>query len=260
MELLPGRVRSKLSKRALRWTAVVAAFAVAVSLTVVTVVPGSRPGPTGPGSPAGQRALSQYPWWNPRGGVNDRSLPASRTLPGTGAGLPAHQRMPRRAVVVPARRGGELVTRRSEFCRGYQLSDGRRQTVISAAPVNYRDASGRWQPIDTTGRPSTRPGFAYGDTSDAVRSFFGTHPGRRVRFEAPGGGWLEMSLDGAHAGSPRTARNTVSYPGVERAASLEYQVTPNALNESIILASPSAPATYSYTVTVGGGLVPWQRR
>ena len=117
MKLLPGRVRSKLSKRALRWTAVAAVFAVAVSITVVTVVPGSPPGSTVPGSPAGQRALSQYPWWNPHGGFNDRAVPASRTLPGTGAGLPAHQRMPRRAVVVPARRVGELVTRRSEFGR-----------------------------------------------------------------------------------------------------------------------------------------------
>lgn len=221
MKLLPGRVRSKLSKRALRWTAVAAAFAVAVSMTVVTVVPGSRPGPTVLGSQAGQRALSQYPWWNPRGGFNDRSVPTSRTLPGTGAGLPAHQRMPR-AVAAPARRVGEFVARRSEFGRVYQLSDGRRQTVISAAPANYRDASGRWQPIDTTVRPSARQGFVYGNTSNTFRSFFGTTPGRLVRLEAPGGGWLEMSLDGAHAGSPQTARNTVSYRGVERAASLEY--------------------------------------
>src|SRR5216684_6837745 len=143
MKLLPGRVRSKLSKRALRWTAVAAAFAVAVSMTLTTVVPGSRPGPSGGSGNAGilppgsQGSQSQgLPWWDPRGWLSSGAHgPASRVVPGTEAALPSRPNVVRQAVAPRVRRVGEVVAQRTEFSRTYELSDGRRQAVISAGGV-----------------------------------------------------------------------------------------------------------------------------
>ncbi len=90
-------------------------------------------------------------------------------------------------------------------------------------------------------------------------SFFGSTTGQLVRFEAPGGGWLSVGLDGVHAGRPKVAGTTVTYAGVAPGVDLSYRVTPEALKESITLASPAAASSLSYTITVGGGLTPWQR-
>jgi RHS repeat-associated protein len=148
---------------------------------------------------------------------------------------------------------------RSQYSRTYLLSSGQRQAVISSVPVNYRTSSGQWAPISTQVTGSSRPGYAFENTTNTFRSFFGSRPGQVVRFEVPGGGWLEMSLNGAQLSSPRVSENTVAYPQVMPGTGLSYQVTPTALREDITLASPSAPASFSYTIKVGGGLVPWQR-
>ncbi len=139
------------------------------------------------------------------------------------------------------------------------MSNGELQADISAGPVNYRDPAGRWRPISTTVGRVSKPGYPYGNASNSFRSYFGTAASRMVRFEVPGGGWLEMGLNGAHAGRPRVAGNTVSYPRAEPGAGVSYQVTPDALQESITLSSAAAPASYAYTIKLGGGLVPWQR-
>jgi len=258
-----NRARVMGAARRYGWYAPLAALVTAGALVAAGVLPlgghgGSRPAPAvlAPGS-AG--SVSHHPWWDPRGWLGSGGgVPKPRTI--AAAGGPHAGRLPRQVAVPAPRRVRELTARRTADTRVYQLSDGRLQAAVSAVPVNYQDSRGRWQPIDTTVAPSTRPGYAYGSTSNTFRSFFGTTPGRLVRFEAPGGGWLEVGLDGAHAGRPRAAGNTVTYPGVVPGAGLEYQVTPDALKESITLASPSAAASYSYTIRVGGGLIPWQRR
>ncbi len=217
---------------------------------------GQAPGVLAPGSSG---SLTHYPWWDPRGWFGGGGgAPGPRTM--VAGGGPQVGRMPRQAVAPRPRRVRELTSRRTANTRVYRMSNGTFQADISAGPVNYRDARGRWQPISTAIRPVTRPGYVYGNTSNTFRSYFGDSPGRAARLQAPGGGWLSMGLDGAQAARPRVARDTITYPGVASGADLSYQVTPAALRESITLASASAPASYSHTIKVGGGLVPWQRR
>ncbi|HEX9536661.1 MAG TPA: DNRLRE domain-containing protein, partial [Streptosporangiaceae bacterium] len=265
MKLWPGRVRSKLSKRALRWTAVAAAFAVAVSMTLIAVVPGSRPGPSGgsgnagilaPGS-QGSQSLG-LPWWDPRGWFSSGAHgPASRVVPGTESALPSRPNVVRQAVAPPVRRVRELTSMRSEFSRAFLLSDGRRQAVISAGPVNYRDAAGRWEPVSTTVTRSPRAGWLVENTTNVFGSLFSSDPARLVRFELPGGGWLQTGLAGARRVAPRVSGSTVSYPGILPGVTLEYAVSPAGLKERIVLASASADvAGLRFTVTAGGGLVP----
>lgn len=46
--------------------------------------------------------------------------------------------------------GEEIVAQRSEYGKVYDLGLGRRQAVVFAEPVHYRDANGKWQDIDNT--------------------------------------------------------------------------------------------------------------
>lgn len=138
-------------------------------------------------------------------------------------------RMPRQAKMPVPRRARELTSRRTANARVYELADGRLQAVISAGPVNYQDSRGRWQPIDTTMRPATRAGYVDANVSNTFGSFLGSSAGRLVRFDAPGGGWLSIGLDGGHVGRPAVAGNTVTYAGVAPGTALSYQVTPEAL-------------------------------
>ena len=47
-------------------------------------------------------------------------------------------------------KGKEIVSQRGEFEKVYDLGRGRRQALIFAAPVHYKDADGAWQEIDNT--------------------------------------------------------------------------------------------------------------
>src|SRR5262245_17441353 len=229
-----------------------------VSPVRVTGIARPTPGIQAPGS---NGSLQQYPWWDPRHWT-ERSAPASTVLADAVNGVPHRARLPHQATLRPARRVAELAGDRNAYARVYQLSDGRLQAVISGGPVTYRDPGGRWQPISTAVRPTVRPGYAYANTTNIFRTFFGAAAGQLVRFEAPGGGWLSIGLAGGRAGRPQVSGDTVTYLGVAPGVDLSYQVTPQALKERITLASAAAAASLAslaFVVRAGGGLAPWQR-
>jgi hypothetical protein len=106
----------------------------------------SRAGILSPGS----QGTGSLPWWDPRGWFSSGShRPSSTVVPGTENALPSRPRLLRQAAAGPVRRVRELTSDRTQYSRTWLLSDGRHQAVISAEPVNYRDGSGHWQPIDT---------------------------------------------------------------------------------------------------------------
>jgi RHS repeat-associated protein len=198
-----------------------------------------------------------HPWWDPFGWFSPgRQAPSSTVVPGTQNAIAYPRHVTRKVKAAPVRRVGELTGKRTEFSRTYALPDGDRQSVISAEPVNYRDASGHWQPIDTAVTASQRPGFVFQDTTNVFGSYFSSDPSRLVRFEVPGGGWLQTGLAGAAHVTPRAHGNVVTYRGILPGVTLSYAVTPAGLKERVVLASASAGAALRFTVTAGGGLVP----
>jgi RHS repeat-associated protein len=249
-----------------RWITSIAVLVAVAGLVASVLVPAAQaPNPGRPGAgiqPAVSfGSLQHYPWWDPRHWT-ERSAPTSTVLADAVHGVPRRGRLPHQAALRPARRVAELAGRRSENARVYQLSDGRLQAVISAVPVNYRDPGGRWQPISTAVRPAVRPGYAYANTTNTFRSFFGATAGQLVRFEAPGGGWLSIGLAGGRVGRPQVSGDTVTYRDLAPGVDLSYQVTPQSLEERITLASPAAAAPLAslvFAVRAGGGLVPYQR-
>jgi len=236
----------------------VASMAAAVTITVLPRSAGPVPnaGILAPGSQGPQS--KGLPWWDPRGWFSsDAHGPASRVVPGTDLAVPSRPEAVREVVAPRVRRVRELTSRRSEFSRTFLLSDGQRQAVISAGPVNYRDAAKRWMPIDTRVVRSPRAGFSYQNTANVFGSFFSSDPARLVRFESPAGGWLQTGLPGGRRVAPRVSGSTVSYPEILPGVSLEYSVSPSGLKERIVLASASADvADLRFTVRAGGGLAP----
>lgn len=63
----------------------------------------------------------------------------------------------------------ELVEQREEHARHYELGDGRFVAVVGVQPINYRDASGAWQPIDAR---FARVGEGWQVRRNSLQSFF----------------------------------------------------------------------------------------
>ncbi|MFC2046230.1 hypothetical protein ACFLTC_01755, partial [Chloroflexota bacterium] len=87
----------------------------------------------------------------------------------------------------------ELVDLRSANASHFDLGDGRRLAVVGAAPLNYQDAAGNWQPIE--------PGFAQVEGGwrvdhNTLRSTF-TGDSTAVRLESEGQvfGWQPVALE-----------------------------------------------------------------
>ncbi|MEV6301232.1 DNRLRE domain-containing protein [Actinoplanes sp. NPDC051861] len=165
-----------------------------------------------------------------------------------GAGLSLSQPTPAGKVWPKAKRVREVASKRSANGRVFQLSDGRLQAEISAAPVNYRDGRGRWQPIDTRVRPSERAGYPQGNATNTFTSLFGA---RGVRFEKDGRA-VGLGLPGAGA-APRVDGSTVTYPGAADGADVVYEVTPTELKEKIVLKrAPAGPVSYTFPLDTRG--------
>lgn len=214
-----GRIRVLARRYGLAAGALTVATVVAVAALLASgVAPVQGPRPVAGSAalaPGSAGSLPHYHWWDPRGWFGGHGAALKpRTIAAVGG--PQVGRAPAQAAWPAPRRVRELTARRSADARVYQLSDGRRQAVISAVPVNYRDARGAWRPVDTAVRPSARAGYAYANLANTFRSFFGNTAGRLVRFEPPGGGFLSVGLDGGHAGRPVVAGDTVTYRGVWR--------------------------------------------
>jgi hypothetical protein len=154
----------------------------------------------------------------------------------------------------PVRRVRELVGKRTASGRFFALSDGRVQAELGAGLVNYRDAQGRWQPIDTRLRAVTgRPGFAYGSLANSFGSLFGRSSDRLLRLEQTGR-QVTLGLAGpATTLTPTVRGSTIAYPGALGAgADLVWRVTPQGVKEQIVLSRPVADPTWRFTMRLGG--------
>lgn len=168
------------------------------------------------------------------------------------AGTPVLQRDPH------AKRVQELTDRRTANTSSYRMSDGSVQQEVSALPVNYRDGKGAWQRIDPTVKTVSHGAFTAGAEGNSFRTYFSPDAGQLLRIEQ-GGASVQVAADGAATEAPRIAKDSVTYPDAYPGAGLRYQVGPEGVQESTVLAkAPAAGQSYGYTMTIGGGLVPRQ--
>jgi RHS repeat-associated protein len=145
----------------------------------------------------------------------------------------------------------EICERRSPYASTYLLSNGQFRTVFSQSPVNYEGADGVWRRVDATlvensdGSWTTRAAavaVTFRDTSSAAAAVTLTK------------GEYEVTLDLADAAttSPVIAASAATYMAVAPATDLAYEVSGDGLKETLVLASPAAPASFSFTLAHPG--------
>jgi RHS repeat-associated protein len=147
----------------------------------------------------------------------------------------------------------EVPRLRTKYSRTYVTPEGSLEAVVSQGPVNYRDASGAWRPIDDTLVPSTQPGYAWQNRADGYQVLLpadlATAPVRIRR----GSAWLSFKLTGA-SGHGSVSGNTVTYQDVLPGVTLSLSAVGDELKESLVLAGPGVPTSYSLQVQTSPGL------
>jgi hypothetical protein len=151
----------------------------------------------------------------------------------------------------------EVVERREEFARHYDLGDGRYLALVSPTPLNYRDDSGTWQPLDAAFAP-VEGGWVV--RRNSLRSALAER-GTAVRLEAEGTfiGWQPRALQATGAqlaqpielatplppeqaapGQPEQNSTTLRYSRAWSDAALAelFHSLPGTLEQELVLAQP----------------------
>jgi hypothetical protein len=153
---------------------------------------------------------------------------------------------------VSARRVAEIPGKRSASMKRYRMSDGSVEAELYAAPVHYRDRTGRWQTIDTRVERSERSGFAFGNTTNRFESHFGARSDRLVSFEADGTSIVLGTPGAGRAVKPSANGHTVTYRDLFGTADVRYQIGSKSLKEEIVLAAPPRQVSYGFTLRLKG--------
>ena len=225
-----------------RWTAWVTASALAVSGLAATGTAYSATARSGhssgqPIQPPGDGG------WKP--GPKGKNTTVAYTKPAQRSGNPKPVKTDPHATRVK-----ELTGKRTALTRSFQMSDGSVQQELSAVPLNYQDAKGAWQSVDTTVRPVAHGAFTAADETNTFQTYFSPNAGSLVRLQA-GGASVQLGADGASTSAPKLKGSSVSYPGAWAGTDLTYQVGPAGLKESLVLTkAPATGPSYSFTLSV----------
>lgn len=159
------------------------------------------------------------------------------------------------AAPAPARTPTELPGARTATSDTYRLPDGELRTQVYETPVNYRDESGDWQPIEEG--LDTQPDGS--GLENGANAFDLTLPERLG--EAPvrltlGEQWVGVRLLGADSAPAQLEGEAASYEAAEPETSFEFGTVGDGLKENIVLADPSAPRRFRFELTASAGLTP----
>ncbi|CCK25661.1 mucin-2 [Streptomyces davaonensis JCM 4913] len=170
------------------------------------------------------------------------------------------QHLPKEKSRPPAKRVREVTGRRTSSARFWELSDGRIEAELSAAPTSYRSGKS-WKSIDTRVRESGAKGFVLANTTNEGRSWFGSDADRLVRFKSPDGRSVTLGLEDAGSALKPVAKGSeVTYRDAIHGADLQYVVGAGRVKENIVLAErPDGPVKFTFTLDTEG-LVPKARK
>ncbi len=149
----------------------------------------------------------------------------------------------------------ELAALRTASSRTFELSNGQFETRLFEVPVNYRDETGDWKPIDE--ELTELPG---GTITNGANSF-DVHLPEDLN-DAPvrvslGDEWVSQVPVGVQTSSAELQQDGIaSYSVAGGATNFEFNGLANGLKETIVLSGPEAPSTYRFQVDASAGVVP----
>jgi hypothetical protein len=164
------------------------------------------------------------------------------------------------ATAVEAPQSVKVPSLRTRTSQTFREPDGTFRTLLSSGPINYRDATGSWQPIRSRLVASGEPGYAWQNEANGFDTVFRQQLGADyLRLEIAGLP-LTLSLAGAAPSFATVLDSRLSYLGVFPNVDLTYEVLADGLKESLVLNGPSAPTTYVFTLTAPPGIPLRERR
>lgn len=149
----------------------------------------------------------------------------------------------------------ELPGKRTATSSTYLNPDGTFTTEVASAPVNFRDASGSWQPIDTHLVASSDSDYAYENAAGPFKARFKATAGDGfVQFSSDGQSYA-LGLKGAGKSSAHAHGNTVDYAGALPGTTVAYRVLSTGIKETMTLADAHGPAKFDYVLAGADDLV-----
>ncbi len=119
--------------------------------------------------------------------------------------------------------------------------------------VNFRDAEGRWRPIDTT--LQARSGAIRNRAAEYSVELPPRLNAAAVRVSR-GDNWVSFGLRGAAPSAAVTTGSEARYADVLPGVAVEYVAEPTRVKETLQLASAAATGTFVFDLDVGPGLTP----
>ena len=143
---------------------------------------------------------------------------------------------------------GELADRRTRLSRTDRDAAGKLTTTISTEPLHYRDAAGRWQPIDTRIASSRIDGYEWAATANSFQTRFkGALAGGYLRLDVAGKPFV-LSMAGAVAAAATVDGSALTYAGMRPGVDLKYELSASAVKETLLLADATVPTAYRFTL------------
>jgi hypothetical protein len=146
----------------------------------------------------------------------------------------------------------EVAGLRTERSATYENPNGTFSLQLGSGRVNYKDAAGAWQPIDTT-LVATAAGSKFDLTekaNDKQVSISKNHPDTGLAQLTVGPYTLGIRIPSIGTFTPGLATSATTY--ITAAGSYGVIATPEGLEFSATLADATAPATYSFAIDTGG--------
>lgn len=146
----------------------------------------------------------------------------------------------------------EQPDRRGAYEQVYSNADGTETTVFSTAPVNFRSASGAWEPIDA--RLSGDAVSGWRNTADEVRIGLAGRADTPAlaSFRVTGGQSIMYGLSGAAAVNGQSDGSLVTYRNALPGVDVELESLPGELKETLVLHSAGVPGRFDFPLRLDG--------
>jgi RHS repeat-associated protein len=147
----------------------------------------------------------------------------------------------------------EIVEKRTEDSKHYELSDGTLRAEIHDGPIHYRTApDSPWEDIVTGLAPTETPG-TFRSKATPAKVEIGPQAGGESPVRIERDGWaIGIDMLGTAERAPLAFGSKARYIGVAKDADLEYEVLPGGLKETVVLNSADAPAAFSFALDLDG--------
>src|SRR5882672_1666536 len=146
---------------------------------------------------------------------------------------------------------GEVVSLRTANSRIYKNANGSLQQKITTQPMNYQDAAGAWQKIDSKLIANSGASGVHNAANSFHVDLPGTITDRPISVD-DGSATISMALVGAGSSSLSSGGNHASYAAALPGVDASYDVIPSGLKESLVINHrPPHSAVFAFDIKTG---------